>query len=175
MAAVFQSVPGTLVVLRRNTAEDDEPVSGIVMLEGLNDQDLHDVIIVSMDYSEEVMAKVTATIGGPEYLFVFGDRLSGITVNALLFTGLGCDGPSQNGVMTLLRYYRENRLQVGRAAPIRIVYASAVIRGFLMGLKTRTVVDASGLQATTATMQLIGWVDESSIARDATSEAPLAG
>ena len=178
MSGVYKSSskPGTIVVVRGQGGEET-PKQGIIQVEGESGQltETEDIIIVAASMQQQVAYKTAPTIGGPEYLFVFGDRLSPLTINAILFQDSMCSegaGSESNGVMSALKFYAKNRLTPGNAPLITVAYSGATFQGFLVGVSIDSQ-NQNGNQTHSASLQLIGWVDHESVGA-ANTEAPTA-
>jgi hypothetical protein len=69
------------------------------------------------------------SLGGPVYVYVFGDLMGDTTITGTAFAGL-CDNPSNSGIKEVIDYYESNRASV-RKETITVTYGSNSLTGFL--------------------------------------------
>jgi hypothetical protein len=72
------------------------------------------------------------------YVYIFGDKMHGISISGIAFTGK-CEGcPSANdrvdGISEVIRYYKQKRLST-TGEPVGITLGAAAMSGFLTGAK----------------------------------------
>lgn len=163
--------PGTIVVVR-GVGGEDQPAQAIVQVEGQDGSLIanQDIIITRASFDQQVAFSTRPTIGGPEYLYVFGDKLSRITVSCILFQEGVClpgdeEGSSANqtnGVLSLMRFYARNRLTPGEAPIVTLAYNGVTIQGFLIQSAIESQ-STRGRQAHGGRLTLLGWVDHESV------------
>lgn len=85
--------------------------------------------------SQSVNVQFQASLGGPVYVYVFGDKMGNITVTGTAFAG-HCDDPNNNGLKEVIDYYNENRASQ-RSEVVTVTYGSDSFDGFLTRLELR--------------------------------------
>jgi len=172
--AIFTRGAGTVIAVRE-TKEGIPPQAGVIRVEGVNG-DLKataDIVVTDFSAPASVAFKATSTIGGPKYLTVFGDNLTQIAINTILFQGDGCDR-ELTGILHGFQFYADNRLRPDRTPIVRIVYAGVSFEGFLFGYNPNSQIQG-GLQVHTGTFQLIGWINSEWFTRTEGSDIPEDG
>lgn len=174
MPAIFTRGAGTVIAVRNNE-EGTPPQAGVIRVEG-EGGDLKatgDIIITGFSAPASVAYKATSTIGGPKYLTVFGDNLTQISINTVLFQGDGCD-QELKGILSGFQFYADNRLRPDRTPIVRIVYAGVSFEGFLVGYSPNSQIQG-GLQVHVGTFTLIGWVNSEWFTRTQGDDVPEGG
>jgi len=158
---LFQETPGTILAVRAG----GDAATGLVTVDGLSNS-VEDVIITGITTQDEVAAKFTPTIGGPEYLYVFGDSLTKITVSLILFSGTGClqgSTSTLDGLQSMRAFYKNNRLSVDNIKLTKIGYGKSVINGFLQQMQIQSQINAGGVQFNSCQISLLGWIESGTI------------
>lgn len=145
---------------------EDSPETGILRIEGEGDQQLnaaYHVIVHNFSVRNSVAFRSTPTIGGPNYIFAFGDNVASLSVSVTMFQGYGClsEGQEQdlNGILSSFQFYANNRIMPTVAPLVKIVYGGVNITGFLVGFSPASQGGGQRL-VHQAVFELIGWVDE---------------
>lgn len=85
--------------------------------------------------SQSVNVQFQASLGGPVYVYVFGDKMGDISISGTAFAGL-CDDQSTSGMKEVIEYYEENRASQ-RSEVVTITYGTKAFDGFLTRLELR--------------------------------------
>lgn len=168
MPAVFARKAGTVIAVSASE-EGTPPQAGVIRVEG-EGGDLKatgDIVITGFSSPSSVAYKATSTIGGPKYLTVFGDNLTQITINTVLFQGDGCD-QELNGILSGFQFYADNRLKPDSTPIVKIVYGGVSFEGFLVGYTPSSQIN-SGLQVHSGQFTIIGWVSDDWFTRTAST------
>jgi hypothetical protein len=148
MSAIIMAQNGMLVAVRAK-----EATPGLLSIEGLT-AGTAGVLITSFSQSDNVAHQVTQTIGGPEYIFVFGDMLQDLSIGIVMYPK-GCAG-SVDSALAAWKFYSDKRLRPGSVQIVNLTFAGLTLRGLVVGL--RTDADAStGTQVIRGTLILKGW------------------
>ncbi len=149
MTDFFVAKAGTVIKL----ASSDKVAEAVVSIDSLNGSG-KSVIITSIAMDSQTSVQFSPTIGGPEYLYVFGERLSDTQVTFALYSNAGCDEGGDHGVTDFLNYYDNNKVTADKATPITIAYLGQTIKGFLIGCRVSTQTGSDGLPISTGTLTL---------------------
>jgi len=158
MPAIFTRKAGTVLAITSN--EDGvPPQAGVIRIEGINGElkATGDIVVTGFSAPSSVNYKATSTIGGPKYLTVFGDNLTQILINTILFQGDGCSGELK-GILSGFYFYARNRLRPDSAPVVKIAYGGVSFEGFLVGYDPTSQINA-GMQTHVGVFKLIGWVN----------------
>lgn len=85
--------------------------------------------------SQSVNVQFQSSLGGPVYVYVFGDNMGNISVSGTAFAGL-CDNANTNGIKEVIDYYEDNRASE-RSEVVTVTYGSKSFDGFLTRLELR--------------------------------------
>lgn len=165
MSAIFKSAPGVLVAVRSQGA--NAPSAGLLTIEGLQ-TGAQGVIITQFDSSERAAVQKQQSIGGPAYLYSFGQELSSMSCTLVAYPA-SCDG-SSNGVTAGWSFYLQKRVAPNRVTPIRLTFGGITLYAFVIGMRT-TVSAQQGMPVIGLTLEMVGWVDEASFNSAAVSPA----
>ena len=158
-AALFASDTGVLLVVKPPEGSTLRP--GILTVEGLKGQtSVANVVITSFSMQAAVAMQSTPTIGGPEYVCGFGDRMNDISVGIVVYPR-GCTEQA-NGFLDAWKYYYENRVQPTKTKPVKLTFCGLTIKGLIR--EFGTVSEASqGTAVIQAKLRLMGWVDKTTL------------
>jgi hypothetical protein len=156
---------GTLVAVRSEKA-----TPGFLTVEGLKDTS-QDILLTSFTQKAQVAHQVVQTIGGPEYLYVFGDMLQDLQVGVVVYAK-SCEGSTAASYLKSWEYYTKNRLQPGKVQRLSISFAGVNLQGLLVGFSTQASV-GGGFSVIQGTLSLRGWhVTASNGSNGASGTAP---
>jgi len=94
-------------------------------------------LINSVSWGQQVNVQFQPSLGGPVYVYVFGDLMGNVSVRGQLFAGL-CNNPGQNGIEEVFAYYNANRASQ-RKEVVTATYGSESSEGFLTRLIVQPV------------------------------------
>jgi hypothetical protein len=156
MSAIFTTAPGTLVAIQ--TA--DAPTAALIKVAGLSDT--QNIIITSLNVRAETAYQVASTIGGPQYLFPFGDKLQEIQVGALVVP-LPCpkDATSNNQTSAfnkLWKFYYEKRISPDKIQSVKITFAGQTISGLVTAIQANAA-PQDGVPIVQCTISMLGWAE----------------
>lgn len=174
MAAIYARKAGTVIAVKA-AEEGTPPQAGVIRIEGENGdlKATSDIVVVGFSAPSSVAYKATSTIGGPKYLTVFGDDLTKIAINTVLFQGDGCDR-ELSGILNGFKFYADNRLRPDKTPIVKIVYAGVSFEGFLVGYSPSSQIQG-GLQVHTGVFSIIGWINSEWFTRTQGDDVPAAG
>jgi len=86
-------------------------------------------IIEAITTNQSVNVQFQPSLGGPVYVYVFGDNMGDISIAGTAFAGM-CDDSSKSGLKEVLDYYNENRASQ-RQEVVTVTYGSESLEGFL--------------------------------------------
>jgi hypothetical protein len=86
-------------------------------------------IIDAPAISQSVNVQFQPSLGGPVYVYVFGDQMGNVTITGTAFAGL-CRDQSQSGIKEVIDYYNEQRASQ-RTETVTVTFGSESISGFL--------------------------------------------
>lgn len=163
-AAVLVPMNGNLVAVR--TAKGAVVVPGVVTVAGLNDKTSSaEVLVVGYRSNAEVAQQTVQSIGGPEYIFVFGDKLGDISIGIIMYPGsCGTDGNSAqfNTYLKAWQFYTKNRMQPTKTTPVSLSFAGVSFSGLVTGFQSDA--DANqGYSVIHGNLMLKGWVPPSTV------------
>jgi hypothetical protein len=92
-------------------------------------------LIESVSWNQHVNVQFQPSLGGPVYVYVFGDLMGNVSISGIAFAGL-CDNRGQTGIQEVFRYYNANRASQ-RSEVITATYGSETTEGFLTELVLR--------------------------------------
>lgn len=153
MSAVMKSASGTLVVIRSSEGAGQ----AVISLPGFPPKA---AIYTSFGMSDRAAYQVSPTIGGPNYIYSFGQELSEITISLVTYSR-SCDN-SSGGLSSIIAYYQANRFSSKKPSPLSITLEGKTIKAFLVGM-TSQVSAETGLALGRAQLQLLGWVDPATL------------
>lgn len=157
MAGIFGTAAGTLIPIR--APQGDGPQQALLTIEGLEGAS-QDIIITNFRKTSGTNVRMTPTIGGPYYLFSFGQKLTEMQMSIISFPN-SCDGETQS-YQKLLKFYQDTRISPENAKPIRITYAGITHWAFILGLSDEANA-SQGFPVIQATLRMAGWVDEATV------------
>ena len=168
MSAIFTTAPGTLIAIRTQ----DTPTAALIKVAGLSDT--QNIIVTSLSVKAETAYQVSSTIGGPQYLFPFGDKLQEIAVGALVIP-LSCpketDGQT-SAFSKLWKFYYEKRISPDKIQAVKITFAGQTISGLVTAINADAA-PQDGVPIVQCTIRMLGWAE--STEDGAVSEAELLG
>jgi hypothetical protein len=92
-------------------------------------------LISSISWNQSVNVQFQPTLGGPVYVYVFGDLMGNVTISGVAFAGT-CDDRSQTGIQEVFDYYNSNRASQ-RSEAVIVTYGPESSEGFLTRLALR--------------------------------------
>ena len=92
-------------------------------------------LIDAPSISQEVNVQFQPSLGGPVYVYVFGDKMGNISISGTAFAGL-CDSPTNSGVKEVIDFYNSNRASE-RSEVVTVTYGSEAFEGFLTRMELR--------------------------------------
>ena len=92
-------------------------------------------LIDAPSISQSVNVQFQASLGGPVYVYVFGDKMGNISVSGTAFAGL-CDNQNNSGIKEVIDYYNSNRASQ-RSEVVTVTYGSDSFDGFLTRLELK--------------------------------------
>ena len=92
-------------------------------------------LIDAPSVSQQVNVQFQPSLGGPVYVYVFGDQMGNISISGTVFAGL-CGNASNSGLREIVEYYNSNRASQ-RSEVVTVTYGSDSFEGFLTKLMLR--------------------------------------
>lgn len=89
-------------------------------------------LIKAVSWTQQVNVQFQPSLGGPVYVYVFGDLMGNVSISGTAFAGL-CDNRSQTGIEEVFDYYNANRASQ-RSEVVTVSYGSESMEGFLTHL-----------------------------------------
>lgn len=86
-------------------------------------------IIEAINTNQSVNVQFQPSLGGPVYVYVFGDNMGDISIMGTAFAGM-CDDSSHSGLKEIFDYYNANRASQ-RQEVVTVTYGSESLEGFL--------------------------------------------
>ena len=86
-------------------------------------------IIDAPSLSQSVNVQFQQSLGGPVYVYVFGDNMGNVTISGTCFAGL-CTDEAQNGIKEVIDYYEQSRASQNPDM-ITVTYGAISVSGFL--------------------------------------------
>lgn len=166
MSAIFTTAPGTIVVAKSDAAQDPRPA--LLSIDGIGGRISAGVIASGINLQASVHSSLTPTVGGPSYLYVFGDAMMMVTVHLTVFEWLGCSGSGSDnsGIAKTLKYYETNKIRSDRVSPVGLTYAGVKLNGLIKSIQMGTTIQHKGLQTSQAAMTMLGWYDVGSLGNE---------
>lgn len=158
---------GVLITIRST-----KPTPGLLTIEGLTGE-AASVLVTSINLTARVAQQSLPTIGGPEYIYVFGDMLQDISVGLVVYAK-PCPGqPGGSSFMTAWRFYSQNRLTPGKVDTVTLNFGGLSLRGLVIGFQVSAEAEA-GSAVIRGTLLLKGWAptENQPSAEDAASYGP---
>jgi hypothetical protein len=140
MPVLFQSKVGSVVQLDDPVAQCDLSRS-VLDIEPIIDWNNFRAIVTRVTVSQQVNVQFLHTMGSMVYVYVFGDRIGGVSLSGLSFYLCECPEDEENEQEDIYLWYKTNRVSK-RKEPVRVTIGQAVIEGFVTGF-TEDVVDPS--------------------------------
>ena len=168
MSAIIRAQNGYLIAIRAK----EGVTPGVITVDGLSSQTTG-VLFTSFSQTDSVAHQVSQTIGGPEYIFVFGDMLQDLSIGLVMYPR-GCES-NANSVLAAWKFYAEKRLRPGAVPIVNLTFAGINLRGLVVGFRANA--DTSGgAQVVHGNLILKGWaVTESNAPTGAGAPRPSAG
>lgn len=89
-------------------------------------------LVRSVSWNQQVNVQFQPSLGGPVYVYVFGDLMGDVSISGIAFAGL-CDNQGQTGLQEVFQYYNANRASQ-RSEVVTVSYGSESAEGFLTRL-----------------------------------------
>ena len=89
-------------------------------------------LIEAPSVDQSVNVQFQPSLGGPVYVYVFGDKMGNITITGTVFAGL-CGDLSNSGLKEVIDYYNSNRASQ-RSEVVTVTYGAEPFEGFLTQL-----------------------------------------
>lgn len=86
-------------------------------------------LLRSISWNQKTNVQFQPSLGGPVYVYAFGDLMGDVIVNGIAFAGT-CDNPSKTGINEVFEYYNANRASQ-RKEVVTVTYGSESAEGFL--------------------------------------------
>lgn len=159
--AIFSTKEGTLL-----HAKSPEAQTALISVQGVTQP----AILTSFNMVDRAAIQTTPSIGGPFYLYSFGQELSTIEASFVGFTR-GCNG-DEGGLSSLIAFYEKNKVDPTSIEPVEIVLAGTTIHAFVVGMSVSgNAGNASSVF--TVTFSMLGWKDPSTLSES--NSTPVAG
>lgn len=154
MSAIFTTAPGTLVAIQTSNA----PTAALIKVQGVSE--VQNIIVTSLRVQAQTAYQVSSTIGGPQYLFPFGDRLQEISLG-LLVVPLACQDSSDGQVSAfsrLWKFYYDKRISPSKIQAVKITFAGQTISGLVTSLQA-SAEPQEGVPLIQCQITLLGWAE----------------
>jgi hypothetical protein len=155
---------GVLIAVPQPANADGTVAPGLITIAGLKGGGVQtDILVTSFETEAAVAHQVTPSIGGPQYLFVFGDKLVDIAVGIVMYPGKCASGSATaqaQGYLQAWQFYNSNRIQTNApVAPVAISYCGVNIVGLVVGFKSAAAAPSDAASSLIrGTLMLKGWV-----------------
>lgn len=137
---------------------EDRAAEGSLRLVDMKDDQIsyeeHKSIITRLVLSQRVNAQFTHSLGGEVYIYVFGDRIGGLTLSGLSFAATCEDESPEHGLERTLQWYKERKASA-RQDPITVVVGETAFNAFLLEMQTDVVDPSSGMVQWNANMTML--------------------
>lgn len=155
MSGIFGSTqPGTLAA----ALMADAPTAGLLKVEGLPGA-AEQILLLSMEIEAATAFQIATTIGGPQYMYPFGDKLQNISIG-LMVVAQTCKSKDQESAFgKIWKFYYSNRITPEKLQKVKITYANQTIVGLVTSLKT-TAQPENGVPIIHCALSLLGWVED---------------
>jgi hypothetical protein len=159
MTAILKPDNGRLVIVR--SPEGATPA--VLKIPGLNDGTTSaGVIITSFTLSASVAHQITPTVGGPEYVYVFGDSLGQATIGLVTYPNTCDDEDNSGSFAKAWQYYMSNRMTPRQVKTLSLSFCGITIKGLLISF-VNELNNQNGFAVIRGTMTLRAWVDPTTI------------
>lgn len=169
MSAIFTTAPGTILVAKSDASQDPRPA--LLSIDGIGGRISAGVVASGINLQASVHSSLTPTVGGPSYLYVFGDAMMMITVHLTVFEWIGCNGSGSDssGIAKTLKYYEKNKIRPDKVNPVGLTYAGVKLNGLIKSVQMGTTIKHKGLQTSQAVLTMLGWYDAGSLGNETAS------
>lgn len=151
---------GTLVAISLAGTDGQGAIPALITVQGLKETGSSaELLVTSFEHSAEVAQRVVPTIGGPEYLYVFGDKLHEIGIGVVMYPGKCGDAGKEksNGYSAAWKFYQDYRISPKQVRVVSVTFGSTQISGLVVGFKV-TASASQGFAVIEGLLQLKGWV-----------------
>lgn len=162
MTAILKPDNGRLVVVKSPVGA----TPAVLKIPGLSDGTISSgVIITSFNMTASVAHQITPTVGGPEYVYVFGDSLGQATIGIVAYPNT-CDGDNTGSFAKAWEYYMSNRMTPRQVKTLSLTFCGVTIKGLLVSFANE-LNNQNGFAVIRGTLTLRAWVDPTTISQGA--------
>jgi hypothetical protein len=155
MTAIFKPDNGRLVAVK--SPQGASPA--VLKIPGLNGGSTSaNVIITSFSMTASVSHQITPTVGGPEYIYVFGDAIGEATIGIVVYPQTCENDENSSNFLQAWKYYMDNRLTPKKVKSISMTFCGVTIKGLLVAFNNE-LNNQNGFAVIRGQMSLRAWVD----------------
>ena len=144
---------GTLLHFTPAEGEGGSASQALIEIEGVTKP----ALIVGFAMGDRAAIQVSPSIGGPYYLYSFGQELTNISASFIGFRK-SCGTTQSNGLNSLIAFYDRSRVSPDRMEPITMVFSGVTIHAFVVSLSVQGS-SGSTKGVFNVTVEMLGWRD----------------